>query len=87
MLAACVESGDIEDAAVRQALSAVALVAGVDPEVVYETLLAWYILEESFSDEEDQWQLIVSKAKSWLESAGVPKPATIVNKFSLILKD
>lgn len=41
---------------------------------VYMTLLAWYILEETYGDDEDQWQLIVEKAETWLESVGVERP-------------
>ena len=51
------------------------------------TLLAWYILEESYDDDEAQWRLILSKAKTWLASVGVAKPASLVNQFSLLLKD
>jgi len=50
-------------------------------------LLAWFILEEVFADKEDEWRLIVSKAKSWLESVGVQKPAGLVKKFSVNLRD
>jgi len=31
------------------------LAEGIDAEVIYLTLLAWYILEEAYGDEEDQW--------------------------------
>jgi len=50
-------------------------------------LLAWYILREAFADSEDEWQLIVDKAKNWLEAAGVSKPANLVKKFTLALLD
>ena len=86
LLAACLEGDQFDDLTVREAISAITLADGTDIETVYMTLLAWYILEEGFGDEEDQWQLIVSKAKTWLESAGVPKPASFVAKFSLAIK-
>ena len=35
----------------------------------------------------DEWQLIVSKAKAWLEKVGVPKPANFIKKFTLVLLD
>jgi len=82
----CVSDGNFEDEAVRQALSHLTL-TGSDLETVYLTLLAWYILEEAYVDFEDEWQLIVGKAKTWLESVGVPKPASFVKKFTLTLKD
>ena len=62
----------------QQALSSINLSDGADAEIVYLTLLAWYILEESFDDDEDQWRLIIGKAKTWLESVGVAKPANYV---------
>ena len=65
-IAACIEDGNIEDAAVRQALSEMSLTDGTDAEIVYLTLLAWYILEECYYDDQDQWQLIAGKAKAWL---------------------
>ena len=73
-LASCVEGGDITDDAVQQALSSISISDGTDPEIVYLTLLAWFILEESFGDDEAQWRLIIGKTKTWLESVGVAKP-------------
>ena len=52
-----------------------------DIETVYVTILALYILEEAFGDFEDQWQMIASKARKWLETAGVKKPSTLARKF------
>ena len=51
------------------------------------TLLAIYVLEEAFADYEAEWSLIVRKAKTYLEQAGVDKPNNLVKKFSLMLKD
>ena len=84
ILAGCILGDDINDAQVRDALSQVSLSG--DAEAVYLTLLAWYILEEAYGDNEDEWQLIIAKAKTWLESVGVPKPASFVKKFSLALR-
>jgi len=55
---------------VRQALVSVNPI-GTDIETVYMTLLAIYILQESFPDHEDEWQLIVAKAYSFLDQAGI----------------
>ena len=71
----------------QQALSATPLSDGTDAEIVYLTLLAWYILEEAFDDDEAQWRLIVAKTKTWLQSVGIAKPANLVKLFTLILKD
>ncbi len=49
------------------------------------TLLAWYILEEVYGDAEDEWQLIVSKAKKWLISVGVERPAQLIKMFNMPL--
>ena len=87
VLASCVQGEDITDAAIQQALGSLSLSDGTDAEIVYLTLLAWYILEESFDDDEDQWRLIIDKAKTWLESVGVAKPANFVRQFTLMLKD
>ena len=85
ILAACVEDGQEKDSVVLQALGALTLKEGADSEAVYLTLLAWYILEEAFSDYEDQWQMIVSNAKAYLEQVGVQKPIQLVKKFTLLL--
>ena len=54
----------------RQAIASVNP-TGTDIETVYLTLLAIYILQESFPDHEDEWQLIVAKAITFLEQAGI----------------
>ena len=70
----CIDGDIFEDGEVWQALGTVSLAGGVDMNAVYMTLLAWYILEETYGDDEDQWQLIVEKAETWLESVGVERP-------------
>ena len=55
-------------------------------ETAFLTLLALFILEEAFLDNEDEWQMIAKKAKTYLEQAGVDKPNTLMRKFSLIAK-
>ena len=81
MLANCIADDSIECAKVREALASVSLSDGCDAEAVYLTLLALFILDEAFTDQEDEWQLIASKARKWLTGVGVPKPATLVRKF------
>ena len=36
-------------------------------ETAFLTLLALFILEEAFLDNEDEWQMIAKKAKTYLE--------------------
>ena len=88
ILIACLQTSDQhgEDSEVRQALSQMTLTDGYQAEIVYLTLLAWYILMEAFINNEAEWQLIVTKAKAWLEKAGVPKPAQFVKKFTLAVR-
>lgn len=83
-LASCTVSNSVKDSAVRRALAA--LVKGADFEVVYLTLLAVYILQESFVDREDEWRLIVDKAIFFLIRAGVPKPHKVISQFTLQVK-
>ena len=61
-------------------------VNGVDQHCVYLTLVALYILKEEFDDREDEWQSIAKKAENFLKKAGITKPDTLVNSFSLKLK-
>ena len=52
-------------------------------EVIYVTLLAMYVLEEEFDDKEDQWTLLVRKAKTFLKGCGVSKPDRLIQAFKL----
>ena len=49
-----------------EALNQVQLQGGADVMTVYLTLLALYILAEAFEDDEDEWQMIASKARDFL---------------------
>lgn len=83
IIAACIEGGNIEDASVRSALESESIADGVDKDVVYLTLLACFVLEEGYIDNEDEWQMIVVKAKKFLEKSGVKKPAALIKMFTL----
>ena len=87
ILASCIDGDSSDDADVLQALAGVTLAGDADQVTVYLTLLAWYILEEAFADYEDEWQLIIKNAKSFLEKAGLQKPAQFVKKFTLSLHE
>ena len=56
---------------IKQALDQISLIEGADHEVIYLTLLAIYILEEAFSEFEEEWFLIAAKAVSYLEKVGI----------------
>lgn len=76
----------VEDAGVRQALdSLINLNPDEDKDALFMTLLAIYVLAEVFADKEDQWVLIVRKAKSFLKKAGVSKPEKLIRQFTLTL--
>ena len=62
------------------------LVQAAIKEQVYVTLLAIYLLDEVFSDKEDEWRLLVRKAKAYLRSVGVEKPDRLIKKFTLQTK-
>ena len=80
-----VVGGVSNDEAVTQALRSIPL--KTDFERAYLTLLALYILSGSFGERSNETLLIVSNAKTWLESVGVTKPAQIVKMFKLALRD
>ena len=77
----------MDDASVLDSLREVQIqdAATISVGSVYLTLLALYILQESFADREDEWKLIAVKAKNWLVSAGVPRPKTYLKMFTLEL--
>ena len=76
----------MDDASVLDSLREVQIQdATISVDSVYLTLLALYILQESFADREDEWKLIAVKAKNWLVSAGVPRPKTYLKMFTLEL--
>jgi hypothetical protein len=49
------------------------------------TLLALYVLEQKFSDRESEWQLIATKAKTFLKSIGISKPDNMLKVFKFEL--
>ena len=71
----------------RQALDALtdSLTSEADKDVLYMTLLAIFVLTEVFAENEDQWTLLVRKAKTYLKSQGVTKPEKLIREFNLQL--
>jgi hypothetical protein len=63
MLAHCIEGGTTDDSAVLQALNEL----GISDVRVYLTLLALFILEEAYTENEEEWQMIAKKARTFLE--------------------
>ena len=47
------------------------------------TLLAIHVLVEAFGDKEDEWTLLVQKAKAFLKKAGIVKPDKLFSRFTL----
>jgi hypothetical protein len=48
-------------------------------DIVVFTLMALWILEQSFEDQEDEWQMIAAKAKTFLKTHGINKVGPLLN--------
>ena len=85
--AAYFKDGQTDDADVRQALEALSasLTPEADKETILVTLLAIYVLTEIFDGKEDEWTLLVRKAKTFLKGCGVTKPDRLLQEFKLQL--
>lgn len=59
---------------------------GESLEIAYLTLLAIFILEEAFDENEDEWRLIARKAKEYLQQVGIEKPLNLARSFNLLPK-
>lgn len=72
------------DAGVKKALDELSSeIQGADKETLYVTLLAILVLTEFFPGREDEWTLLVGKAKTFLKQSGIAKPEKLIQKFSL----
>jgi hypothetical protein len=50
---------------------------------IWITLLAIYVFESRFEDREEEWQLIVQKARQFLKTAaGIAKPEALLKQLS-----
>ena len=83
-LAAFFMNSVVEDPDVKEAVSNL---GSADAEQIYATLLAIFVLMEMFSHKEDEWTLLVRKAKAYLKAAGLDKPDKVIKKFNLELKN
>ena len=54
--------------------------------MIHYTLVALYILKETFEGKKQEWQMIAKKAKEWLKSVQVPNADKHIKKLSLSLK-
>lgn len=54
--------------------------------MIHFTLLALYILKETFDSKKREWQMIAKKAKEWLKSVNVPNADKHIKKLNLSLK-
>lgn len=82
-LAAFFKDGMVDDSDVFEI---VANLGSADAEQIYATLLAIFLLTEAFSHKEDEWTLLVRKAKAYLKAAGLDKSDKVLRKFNLELK-
>ena len=84
-LAGAFKGGQTEDTALRQAIEALAdsLMPEADKQTIYTTLVAIYVLTEGFAEQEDEWTLLVRKAKAYLREQGVEKPDKLLRLFTL----
>ena len=57
-----------------------------DPLMIHYTLIALYILKDTFSMRKKEWQMIAKKAKEWLKSVKVKNADKHIRKLSLSLK-
>jgi dihydroneopterin aldolase len=55
-------------------------------EDILTTIIALYVLEEKYEESSDEWNLIATKAKAWLNEAGIDKPAKWLDKVTLTVK-
>ena len=55
-------------------------------ETILATLVALYVLRESFEDRAEEWSLIERKAKTWLVAAGLKNIDMFVNTICFKVK-
>ena len=78
---------NIQDAVIDAVLSqAKSEGSSADPQMIHYTLIALYILRETFDMKKEEWQMLAKKAKEWLKSVKVPNADKHIKKLSLSLK-
>lgn len=78
--------GSCEDAAVFTEIEA-QISAKSKLQAAFTTLIALFILQEAFEDDQDKWQMIAKKAIDFLKSVNIQKPQQLVNKLSLEIQN
>ena len=60
--------------------------SSADPMMIHFTLIALYILKETFDMKKQEWLMIAKKAKEWLKSVKVTNADKYIKKLNLSLK-
>lgn len=76
------QSGDLADEIAKIATN----LTGLSAEDAIATLIAIYVLQEVFDQEESEWVLLVKKAKSCLTNSGLPKPNQLLKLINFTTK-
>ena len=82
-LAGCFTGKQTECSIVRKLLSQLRGKVKCDLETIYVTLLGIFVLTEVYSEKEEQWVLLVRKAKNFLKENGIKNPDKLVRAFNL----
>jgi hypothetical protein len=75
-------NGDINSLACAATVKAM---ASSEQDKAWLTVLALYILQQRFPDQEDEWQLLAKKARDYLKTIGIAKPDKALGALSLTL--
>jgi len=67
-------AGELSEAKLRKE---VAKLTTQDIDRVVFTIMALWVLENAFEDQEDEWQMIAAKARAYLKARNVPKVAPL----------
>ena len=78
---------NIQDAIIDQVIAqAKSDGSSADPLMIHYTIIALFILKETFDMKKAEWQMIAKKAKEWLKSVKVSNVDKHIKKLSLSLK-
>lgn len=72
----------ITEEAIKELTSAAGAGATGELDKVLMTIIALWVLKETFEEQEDEWQMIARKAKNFLKSQGITKLEPLYKKIS-----
>ena len=79
--------GNIQDAVIDEVVAqAKSDGSSADPSMIHFTIIALFILKETFDTKKEEWQMIAKKAREWLKSVKVPYADKHIKKLGLSLK-